>query len=408
MFWNSTMNSIITQSPQSHHTNWTIGCTAPTITNVSSWGATRTSGIVQSSNKPIVAIPSLFLAQLNDRLNPYPQQLPITSVDFFAATAMGENPALEKGAYGGTTTSFPIMRDQWNRSGSSAQNGLSPVVEDNSLSYSNYIDNKAGRAIVLDKNNEARASIYSLTDGTHFRNNYFYLSVLVNFSSAPATEAVFLGWDGNYTANQQRGVAYVKADGDGFKIGYGASSIASTIKGWSETLNFNQTYLLVMKGYGANNSDSDVYALYLNPEIANPESQSAAHLIASINNNGLLGNVVEGLTVSRMTNGIRGITIRQNIDIGAKLAGLRFSDKWEDVVAGSPNALTNNKLPNAHVFVNADKQLVIQSAEPVNYVVYSTSGSEIAKGISSESKPLHLKQGVYIVKAGTESFKIVL
>jgi len=410
MFWNSTMNSIITQSPQSHHTNWTIGCTAPTITNKGSW-VTRTSGIVQSSNKPIVAIPSLFLAQLNDRLNPYPQQLPLTSVDFFAASATGESPDLEKGAYGGTTSSFPIMRDQWNRSGSSAQNGLSPVVEDNSLSYSNYIDNKAGRAIVLDKNNEARASIYSLTDGTHFRNNYFYLSVLVNFSSAPATEAVFLGWDGNYTANQQRGVAYVKSDGNGFKIGYGASSIASTIKGWSETLNFNQTYLLVMKGYGAN-SGSDDYALYINPEIGNSESQSAANLIASISNNGLIGNVVEGVTVSRMTNGIRGITIRQNTDIGATLAGLRFSHSWAHVVQASvASATINQKNTFFHVYANSSNQLVIVAPFKSRYAVYNALGQLITSGyMSAERETVNIRQasGVYVVKLENDTRKVIV
>lgn len=66
MFWNSTVNKIITQSPPSHHTNWAIGCTA-TITNVGDW-VTRTTGVVQSKNTPIAAIPSLFTAQLNERL----------------------------------------------------------------------------------------------------------------------------------------------------------------------------------------------------------------------------------------------------------------------------------------------------------------------------------------------------
>ncbi|MDX9747162.1 MAG: T9SS type A sorting domain-containing protein [Paludibacter sp.] len=67
MFWNCNANKIITQSPPSHHTNWAIGCTAPTVTNVGYW-ATRTSGVVQSRNNPIAAIPGLFTAQLNERL----------------------------------------------------------------------------------------------------------------------------------------------------------------------------------------------------------------------------------------------------------------------------------------------------------------------------------------------------
>jgi hypothetical protein len=67
MFWNCKANRIIIQSPQSHHTNWAIGCTAPTISNVGQW-VTRAWGVVESNNNPIKAIPSLFVAQRNERL----------------------------------------------------------------------------------------------------------------------------------------------------------------------------------------------------------------------------------------------------------------------------------------------------------------------------------------------------
>lgn len=67
MLWNCKANRIIIQSPQSYHENWAIGCTAPTISNVGQW-VTREKGVVESPNVPIAAIPSLFVAQLNDRL----------------------------------------------------------------------------------------------------------------------------------------------------------------------------------------------------------------------------------------------------------------------------------------------------------------------------------------------------
>lgn len=67
MLWNCKANRIIIQSPQSYHTNWAVGCTAPTISNVGQW-VTREWGVVESNNKPITAIPSLFVAQLNERL----------------------------------------------------------------------------------------------------------------------------------------------------------------------------------------------------------------------------------------------------------------------------------------------------------------------------------------------------
>lgn len=67
LFWNCKVNKIIIQSPPSYHTNWAIGCTSPTITNVGYY-VTRTKGIVESPNIPITAIPSLFVTQLKERL----------------------------------------------------------------------------------------------------------------------------------------------------------------------------------------------------------------------------------------------------------------------------------------------------------------------------------------------------
>ena len=66
MFWNCTAGDIVIQDPPSYHRNWAIGCVGP-ITNVGQW-KTHPLGIVESKGKKIVAIPSLFKAQLAERL----------------------------------------------------------------------------------------------------------------------------------------------------------------------------------------------------------------------------------------------------------------------------------------------------------------------------------------------------
>jgi hypothetical protein len=66
MFWNCTSPDIVVQDPPSYHCNWAIGCVGP-ITNVGQW-TTNPLGIVESKGKKIVAIPSLFKAQLKERL----------------------------------------------------------------------------------------------------------------------------------------------------------------------------------------------------------------------------------------------------------------------------------------------------------------------------------------------------
>lgn len=68
MFWNCTANEIVIQDPAAEQLNWAIGCTG-TTTNTGQW-KTEPLGFVESKNSPIEAIPSLYLAQLTDRLGP--------------------------------------------------------------------------------------------------------------------------------------------------------------------------------------------------------------------------------------------------------------------------------------------------------------------------------------------------
>ena len=67
MFWNCTAFNMIVQDPPGDQRNWAIGCKSPTITNVGGW-ITESSGFIESQGTFITAIPSLFIAQLNDRL----------------------------------------------------------------------------------------------------------------------------------------------------------------------------------------------------------------------------------------------------------------------------------------------------------------------------------------------------
>ena len=67
MFWNCTAGKMIVQDPPGDERNWTIGCKSPEITNVGTV-VTELLGIVESQGTLIAAIPSLFEAQLSERL----------------------------------------------------------------------------------------------------------------------------------------------------------------------------------------------------------------------------------------------------------------------------------------------------------------------------------------------------
>lgn len=81
MFWNCTAGSMVVQDPPGDHRNWAIGCICPNITNVGDW-VTEPLGIVQSQGIKITAIPSLFIAQLNNRLTGI---LPVKMISFNAS-----------------------------------------------------------------------------------------------------------------------------------------------------------------------------------------------------------------------------------------------------------------------------------------------------------------------------------
>jgi hypothetical protein len=67
MFWNCTAARMAIQDPQGDYRNWAIGCVCPDITNVGDM-TTEPLGFIESQGKKIAAIPSLFIAQLNQRL----------------------------------------------------------------------------------------------------------------------------------------------------------------------------------------------------------------------------------------------------------------------------------------------------------------------------------------------------
>ncbi|MEI6554539.1 MAG: T9SS type A sorting domain-containing protein [Paludibacter sp.] len=79
MFWNCTSPDFVVQDPPSYHCNWAIGCVGP-ITNVGQW-TTNPLGIVESKGTKITAIPSLFKAQLAERLKNLTTSVEIPKVE---------------------------------------------------------------------------------------------------------------------------------------------------------------------------------------------------------------------------------------------------------------------------------------------------------------------------------------
>lgn len=293
----------------------------------------------------------------------YPQVLPIDYTQFFATTAIGDNPNLEKGIYTSTAAGTPLMANQWNRSGkltSGEGGGVSPIVENSTLNYSNYIDNNLGKAIVLNPSiasGTLRTTIYSLTENNEYTGTAFYLGILVNFSSAPSTANDFLSFDSNHTGNAQRGKIYVKSVSGGFQAGVGFAD--GTTATFSNTLNYNETYFFVLK-FTPMSTGSETVSLFINPIPGETEG-----VTTSLNNS---------ITTTAALLRIKGVVVRQRPSIGVKIAGLRFSDNWADVVKASQSSLTQLSVPT------------VGSASSITSLGFTANWTEIANASGYDVK----------------------
>lgn len=257
----------------------------------------------------------------------YTQSLPLDYEDFFRADAIAESgTSLERGEYANTTqSSGVIMVDQWNNGGKSGdKEGSSPELQASTLSYDSYSDNLKGCEIMLaNLSSGTRASIYSLKENYTYSGQAYYLAALVKITEATGKGDI-LAFDGNYTANAQRGRLYVNKEGSGYKIGLGWNGDPTT---WTGELAFGSTHLVVMKIIPAGNTSSgtEEAAVWVDPDLSKAEAENTPLATLAEQTIGLKS--------------IRGITVRQRAKIAGSIAGLRFGENWTDVVKKSSEGL---------------------------------------------------------------------
>ena len=294
----------------------------------------------------------------------YTQELPLDYNDFFRAEALNEDGThLEVYQYLNTdqkSSSKPngedLHGDQWNCSGKATdQKGENPVVAASTLEYSNYIDNKKGKEIILvnlpldGTSTITRASIYSLQKSYEYSERPYYLAALVQISEATGKGDI-LTMDGNYTANAQRGRMFVNKQGSGYKLGLGWNGEPST-EGYSAELAFGSTHLVVIKILPAGNTSTGTESatMWLDPDLTKTETENTPLVSLTEQTIGLKS--------------VRGITIRQRSKIAGKIAGIRFSDNWADVVKAAADAPTGTENVNADIKarkVFKDGQMLIE------------------------------------------------
>jgi len=113
LFWNCEGTRMVIQDPQGDHRNWAIGCIIPEITNIGDM-TTEPLGFVESQGTHITAIPSLYIAQLNERLGSIPPKLTQTITFNPISTKYINDPDFSPGAT--SSSSLPIYYRSTNTS----------------------------------------------------------------------------------------------------------------------------------------------------------------------------------------------------------------------------------------------------------------------------------------------------
>ena len=297
----------------------------------------------------------------------YPQVLPLNYKSFFAVSALGAD-SLVKVTY--ATYTLPILPNQWNNIAASITPGSS-TVENSSLSYSNYCDNNVGKAIVSAGNR--RYGYYSLTSGAEYTGKAFYVSTLINFSAIKSGDA-FMLFGKDYVGNYARGKLYPITNGNGFSLG--VQSSAETVVYGNTVLNFGTTYLVVLKITPAA-TGTEYLSVFVNPTI----------------------NGTEPITPEATTSATAILTKIQSIGFRAtptgKIAGLRFSDNWADMVKKDTLTGFDNQRISSKISVSNN---TITASEIGTIQVYNLQGVELLASNGVCKLKTNLANGLYIIR----------
>ena len=284
----------------------------------------------------------------------YPQTLPIDYNSFFAATAINANGTdLVRDIYANTT--LPILPNEW--AALLQTSFLSPALVNSTLNYSTYADNNAGKAIVSSPNRFY--GCYSLTSGNEYTGKAFYFSTLINFSAIRNADA-FIFFSRDYYGNYSRGHLMAQTSGTGFQLGVQFNT--ETAVYGTTVLNYNQTYLVVLKIVPVT-TGTESLSVFVNPLISNIEPT--------------IPEASTSITTAALTK-IGGLTLRATPT--GKFSGLRFSDKWTDAVG--------IKLPNLTA-------PVVAAPTAITYTGFTANWTPSANAVSYD---VIIYQGMNLVK----------
>jgi hypothetical protein len=283
------------------------------------------------------------------------------------------------------TVGSELKANGWVGTGTTPSTVNPILVSASSVSYTGYAGSGVGNEISLTTSGEdLNKSFDAITSGT------IYFSAIVNLSAAQAAGDYFFHIGDAPTGSNFFGRTFAKLDAE--KVAFGImNSSSGTVTYTGSVYELNTTYLIVVKVDIATKEAS----LIVNPSMT---SEPTTGWIS--NNTG---------TAAIPTAGFKTINVRQGTAANAptlKMDGIRLATSYSALFTA-----TSVKEVSADVLCVklAGNRLTVLNASASTVEIFSAIGAKVATvELVNGSADLNLGKGLYIVRAGKKSAKIML
>jgi len=199
----------------------------------------------------------------------------------------------------GLNTGNLATQSGWAKSGS----GPDAVVATSSpITYTGY-NGGQGQYVQLPSGSSSTSNIRKGFTSTTGGTNTFYYSFLLNLSAASTAGDYFISLADPAGGTSYFARVFAKTNGAGYSLGISKQSTTATYGSTPTVLNFNQTYLIVVRYSFVSGSTNDQVYVFVNPSVnAEPATGSAEATISSGSDPGLTGGNVGNIILHNRSN----------------------------------------------------------------------------------------------------------
>ncbi len=276
--------------------------------------------------------------------------------------------------------------------------GVSPVIQEDPLFYTNYPGSNLGHAAVLDSAIGASSSTQRIStkkivfaEGDTLKNvtgGTIYAAFIVNVSPVSyRSYRDFFNYEGSETSSMTRGRVFAKNNLTGDEVFFAVTKNSSSAADYKEssslglTLGTGVNHLLVLKYEGVSDNNNDKISLFVNPDPTKTEAEQTNKLEAA------------DVQSDYSSTAKLGINLRQR-GIGALVSGIRVGRTWETTVMGQNTGLPQVR-NNGHLVYASGKEII--TGTPGRLKVYSILGAELISAQTGGRFASNLDRGLYIV-----------